>query len=116
MLPEVVRKFAKDEIGPRVREMDEKQRTDAGLAPQLFSLGPMGIEIPVEYGGVDVSFLSAIFKGLLVDQMNLQIGRRARDVKDRLIETWCSQIYLGIIREAEAFLGNAHKIPVQLVV
>jgi alkylation response protein AidB-like acyl-CoA dehydrogenase len=60
MLPEMVRKFAKSEISPQVRKMDEKQTTDAGLVSQLFNLGLMGIEIPVEYGGVGASFLSAI--------------------------------------------------------
>jgi len=60
MFQEMVRKFAKNEIWPRVQEMDEKQKTDAGLVSQLFNLGLMGIEIPVEYGGVGASFLSAI--------------------------------------------------------
>jgi len=60
MLQEMVRKFAKNEIGLRVREMDEKQKVDAGLVSQLFNLGLMGIEIPAACGGLRASFLSAI--------------------------------------------------------
>lgn len=81
MLQEMVRKFARKEIAPRVREMDEKQKVDPGLVSQLFGLGLMGIEIPAEYGGVGASFLSAILAveeisavdpavGVLVDVQN----------------------------------------------
>ncbi|MGB8259768.1 MAG: acyl-CoA dehydrogenase [Terracidiphilus sp.] len=81
MLQEMVRKFAKKQIAPLVREMDEKQKMDAGLVSQLFDLGLMGIEVPAEYGGVGASFLSAILAveeisavdpsvGLLVDVQN----------------------------------------------
>ena len=81
MLQEMVRKFARNEIAPRVREMDEKQKVDRELVSQLFSLGLMGIEIPEEYGGVGASFFSAILAveeisavdpavGVLVDVQN----------------------------------------------
>ena len=81
MLQEMVRKFAKKEIAPRVREMDEKQKVDHGLVSQLFDLGLMGIEIPVDYGGVGASFFGAILAveeisavdpavGVLVDVQN----------------------------------------------
>ncbi len=76
-----VREFAQENIAPLVRRMDEEQHFDEGLLPQLFSLGLMGIEVPVEYGGSGGSFFEAILAveeisavdpsvGVLVDVQN----------------------------------------------
>jgi butyryl-CoA dehydrogenase/short/branched chain acyl-CoA dehydrogenase len=78
ILQETVRKFARKEL---VREMDEAQKMPPGLISRLFDLGLMGIEIPVEYGGVGGSFFSSILAveeisavdpavGVLVDVQN----------------------------------------------
>ena len=55
-----VRRFARDRIAPRVREMDEKAVFDKGLLKEFFELGLMGIEIPEEYGGPGGTFLQAL--------------------------------------------------------
>jgi butyryl-CoA dehydrogenase/short/branched chain acyl-CoA dehydrogenase len=55
-----VRQFALEKIAPLVREMDDQQQFAAGLVDQLFSLGLMGIEIPVESGGAGGSFFDAV--------------------------------------------------------
>lgn len=76
-----VRQFAAENITPKVREMDEQQHMDEGLIRQLFELGLMGIEIPVEFGGSGGSFFEAILAveevsaadpsvGVLVDVQN----------------------------------------------
>ena len=76
-----VREFSQQTIGPLVRQMDEEQHFSADLLPQLFQLGLMGIEIPVEYGGAGGSFFEAILAveeisavdpsvGVLVDVQN----------------------------------------------
>jgi alkylation response protein AidB-like acyl-CoA dehydrogenase len=76
-----VRDFARETIGPLVRQMDEEQHFSAELIPQLFSLGLMGIEIPVEFGGSGGTFFEAILAveeisavdpsvGVLVDVQN----------------------------------------------
>jgi butyryl-CoA dehydrogenase/short/branched chain acyl-CoA dehydrogenase len=76
-----VREFARETIGPLVRQMDEEQHFAAELVPQLFSLGLMGIEVPVEHGGSGGSFFEAILAveeisaidpsvGVLVDVQN----------------------------------------------
>ena len=81
ILQETVRRFARKEIAPLVREMDEAQKMKPSLIAQLFDLGLMGIEIPVEYGGVGGSFFSSILAveeisavdpaiGVLVDVQN----------------------------------------------
>lgn len=76
-----VREFSQQTIGPLVRQMDDEQHFSADLLPQLFQLGLMGIEIPVEYGGAGGSFFEAILAveeisavdpsvGVLVDVQN----------------------------------------------
>jgi butyryl-CoA dehydrogenase/short/branched chain acyl-CoA dehydrogenase len=76
-----VREFAQQTIGPLVRQMDEEQHFASALLPQLFNLGLMGIEVPVEYGGSGGTFFEAILAveeisavdpavGVLVDVQN----------------------------------------------
>src|SRR5579883_2972969 len=76
-----VRDFSQQTIGPLVRQMDEEQHFSTDLLPQLFQLGLMGIEIPVEYGGSGGTFFEAILAveeisavdpsvGVLVDVQN----------------------------------------------
>src|ERR1700722_7769656 len=60
MFRDTVRQFAGEIIGPLVRKMDEEQHFHPSLLPQLFNLGLMGIEIPVEYGGSGGTFFEAI--------------------------------------------------------
>ena len=55
-----VRKFARDEIRPHVREMDEAAHFRPEIIRQFFEMGLMGIEIPEEYGGQGGSFFQAI--------------------------------------------------------
>ncbi len=60
MLRDTVRQFAQQEIAPHVREMDEAQKLDPGILRQLFELGLMAIEAPMELGGAGASFFSAV--------------------------------------------------------
>ena len=55
-----VRKFARDDVAPLVRRMDEEQHLDAALLGKLFELGLMGIEIPEEFGGSGGSFFDSV--------------------------------------------------------
>ncbi|HEY1220064.1 MAG TPA: acyl-CoA dehydrogenase [Bryobacteraceae bacterium] len=55
-----VRKFAREEIRPYVREMDEAGVFRKDILRQLFAIGLMGIEIPEEYGGQGGTFFQAI--------------------------------------------------------
>ncbi len=57
---DTVREFARKEIAPRVREMDEASRLQPSLLQQCFELGLMGLEIPEEYGGQGGSFFQAL--------------------------------------------------------
>jgi alkylation response protein AidB-like acyl-CoA dehydrogenase len=55
-----VRRFAREQIAPRVREMDEAGVFRKDIIRQFFELGLMGIEIPEEYGGQGGSFFQSI--------------------------------------------------------
>jgi len=55
-----VRRFAREQIGPHVREMDEAGVFRKDIIRQFFELGLMGIEIPDEYGGQGGSFFQSI--------------------------------------------------------
>ena len=57
---DTVRKFARQQIAPHVREMDESQVFRKDLLRQFFELGLMGIEIPEEHGGSGGSFFQCI--------------------------------------------------------
>ncbi|KAH8698845.1 putative acyl-CoA dehydrogenase [Talaromyces proteolyticus] len=60
MMADTVSKFAQEQIGPKVRDMDEAETMDGTVVEQLFEQGLMGIEIPEEYGGSGMNFTSAI--------------------------------------------------------
>src|SRR5947208_5626370 len=55
-----VRRFARDEIGPHVREMDDAGAFRRDIIRQFFELGLMGIEIPEEFGGQGGSFFQCV--------------------------------------------------------
>jgi butyryl-CoA dehydrogenase/short/branched chain acyl-CoA dehydrogenase len=55
-----VRKFAREQIRPYVREMDDAGVFRKDIIRQFFDMGLMGIEIPEEYGGQAGTFFQAI--------------------------------------------------------
>src|SRR3954454_3319858 len=55
-----VRKFAREQIRPYVREMDEAAVFRKDIIKQFFDMGLMGIEIPEEYGGQGGTFFQAV--------------------------------------------------------
>jgi alkylation response protein AidB-like acyl-CoA dehydrogenase len=81
MFRETVRDFARDEIAPLARAMDEAQKFDAGLLKKLHELGLMGIQVPEEFGGAAGTLFEAVLAveeisavdpavGVLVDVQN----------------------------------------------
>jgi butyryl-CoA dehydrogenase/short/branched chain acyl-CoA dehydrogenase len=69
-----VRDFAQQSIGPLVRQMDEEQHFAPELLPQLFNLGLMGIEIPMEYGGSGGTFFEAILAVEEISAIDASVG------------------------------------------
>ena len=60
MFQATVRRFARAEIAPHVREMDEAGIFRKDIIKQFFELGLMGIEIPEEFGGQAGSFFQCV--------------------------------------------------------
>ena len=57
---ESVLDFARREIAPLVRQMDEDGLFSPELLPKLFQLGVMSIEVPESYGGAGASFFHSV--------------------------------------------------------
>jgi alkylation response protein AidB-like acyl-CoA dehydrogenase len=55
-----VRRFAREQIAPRARDMDREAAIDPVLLRQLFELGLTAIEIPEEFGGQGGTFFQSI--------------------------------------------------------
>lgn len=55
-----VRQFAREQIAPHVREMDEQAHFRPAILEQMFALGLMGIEIPEEFGGQGGTFFQSV--------------------------------------------------------
>ncbi len=55
-----IRRFAREQIAPHVREMDEAGVFRKEIIRQFFEIGLMGIEIPEEYGGQGGSFFQSV--------------------------------------------------------
>jgi short/branched chain acyl-CoA dehydrogenase len=60
MFQATVRRFARERIGPHVREMDEAGVFRKDVLKEMFQLGLMGIEIPEEFGGQGGNFFLSV--------------------------------------------------------
>ena len=60
MFQATVRRFARERIGPHVREMDDAGVFRKDLLQEMFQLGLMGIQIPEEHGGQGGTFFQAV--------------------------------------------------------
>jgi len=69
-----VRDFALENIAPLVRQMDEEQHFAPRLIPQLFNLGLMGIEVPIEYGGSGGTFFESILAVEAISAVDPSVG------------------------------------------
>jgi alkylation response protein AidB-like acyl-CoA dehydrogenase len=69
-----VRDFAIENIAPLVRKMDEEQHFAPELIPQLFNLGLMGIEVPIDYGGSGGTFFEAILAVEAISAVDPSVG------------------------------------------
>ena len=116
-----VLEFARGEIAPLVREMDEHATFPRTLIDKLFDLGVMGIEVPEAYGGAGGTFFHAVLAvealsqvdpsvGVLVDVQNtLVVNALTRwgsdDVKRRYLPQLASRV-VGAYALSEAGSGS----------
>lgn len=67
MVRDAARAWARSELLPQVRAMDDAANLHADILKSLFDQGMMGLEVPVEFGGSAVSFTSAC---LVVEELS----------------------------------------------
>ncbi|KAJ2721828.1 hypothetical protein GGI07_003711 [Coemansia sp. Benny D115] len=60
MMKDAVARFARETVQPLVSQMDEAEAMDPSIIRGLFDAGLMGVETPVDLGGAEASFTSAI--------------------------------------------------------
>jgi len=96
-----VSEFARAEIAPLVREMDEHARIERPLIDKLFDLGVMGIEIPDAYGGAGASFFHAVLAVEAISRVDASVGVMV-DVQNTL----CVNAFLrwGTTEQKERYL------------
>ena len=60
MMREAVREFAEKEIAPIAGDLDEKEEFSPELTKKMGDLGLLGVYLPEEYGGSELSYLAYI--------------------------------------------------------
>ena len=108
-MADTVSKFAVEQIGPKVREMDESETMDAKVVEQLFEQGLMGIEVPEEFGGAGMNFTAAIVAieelarvdpsvSVLVDVHNTLVNTAIMKYGDAKAQrTWLPKLTTGTV-------------------
>ena len=109
LMADSVSKFAVEQIGPKVREMDEAEVMDAKVVEQLFEQGLMGIEVPEEFGGAGMNFTAAIVAieelarvdpsvSVLVDVHNTLVNTAIMKYGDAKAQrTWLPKLTTGTV-------------------
>ena len=69
-----VAEFAKTEVAPLVRDMDDHAQIPRTLVDKLFDLGVMAVEIPEEFGGAGASFFHAVLAVEALSQVDASVG------------------------------------------
>ena len=81
---DTVRDFARREVLPLVREMDDRAHIPERLVKQLFDLGVMGIEIPDTLGGGGAGFFHAVLAVEALSEVDPSVGVLV-DVQNTLV-------------------------------
>jgi alkylation response protein AidB-like acyl-CoA dehydrogenase len=121
MFRDAVRDFAETEVRPRVHQMDEAQKMDPDLIPNLFELGLMSIEVPEKFGGTGSSFFTAALVveelsrvdasvGVLVDVQNTLVNNAflrwgSEELKEKYLPQLASE-KIGAYALSEAGSGS----------
>jgi alkylation response protein AidB-like acyl-CoA dehydrogenase len=79
-----VLEFARAEVEPHVRAMDEQAKLVPSLVEQLFGLGVMGMEIPEAYGGAGGTFFHSVLAIEALAQVDASVSVLV-DVQNTLV-------------------------------
>ena len=74
LIKEAVRQWARQDLQPVVRQMDDEECYQKHILDALFENGFMGMEIPEEYGGSGLSFTSACLAVEEVSRVDPSVG------------------------------------------
>ena len=58
MIAETARRFAQEQLKPRVRDVFRNEKTDPTIFREMGALGLLGATIPAEYGGAGLNYVS----------------------------------------------------------
>lgn len=91
---DTIRDFARNEIAPLVRSMDEQQAFNPALLRKLFQLGLMGIQVPDAYGGPAGTLFEAVLAVEEISAIDPSVGVLV-DVQNTLVVSailrWASE-------------------------
>jgi isovaleryl-CoA dehydrogenase len=74
MIRETTRRFAADRIAPKAAEIDEQNKFDRSLWPEMGALGLHGITVEEEYGGLGLGYLEHCVAMEEVSRASASIG------------------------------------------
>ncbi|MGN6278014.1 MAG: isovaleryl-CoA dehydrogenase [Sphingomonas sp.] len=74
MIRETTRRFAADKIAPKAAEIDEQNKFDRALWPQMGELGLHGITVEEEWGGLALGYLEHVVAMEEVSRASASIG------------------------------------------
>ena len=63
MLRDMARQFAEQEMLPKIRENERQRKKDYEITKKMAALGLKGIQVPQEYGGLDLIMLPQRLSG-----------------------------------------------------
>ena len=66
--------FARIEVGPLVREMDDNGHIPRSLIDKLFAVGALSVEIPDEFGGAGAGFFHAVLAVEALSRVDPAVG------------------------------------------
>ena len=84
MMKDMVARFAKERIEPKVMEMENAAQHDAGMLQELFENGIMGVEISEEYGGTGSSFFASCLTVEEISKVDASVGIMV-DIQNTLV-------------------------------
>src|SRR3546814_7508571 len=74
MIRETTRRFAADRIAPKAADIDEQNKFDRSLWPEMGALGLHGITVEEEYGGLGLGYLDHVVAMEEVSRASASIG------------------------------------------
>ena len=121
-LRDSVHKFAETEIAPRAAEIDRSNDFPADLWRKLGAMGLLGITVPEQYGGTDLTYLAHVVAVEEISRASASVGlsygahsnlcvnnlalNGSREQHVRYLPKLCSGEHVGALAMSEAGAGS----------